>query len=532
MSNSMSKRSLLIFVALIIFELTITCKAYSIKNYDLDADTVYDSSTGRVRRRDDPPRWNPSIGMSWQWLIGINTNIPKIAKTAIYDADVDNGFIPNTTVKYGARSICYVGSLEIGGGRPDEQAIVTYNKTVTRILGPAYPGWPGEYFLNYKNAQVRTFMAARFQRMKDFACDAIEPDNLDIYVQNGAGFNLTPADAYDYIQYLTKIAHGLGMSIALKNADDVVKNYPTIVNDVDFAIVEACYKYGSCATFAPFIVAQKPVFEMDYSSGSCGSIGTSTAKLSTDCTYVNSYNFEGLISNCNLNSLTAKVCQTANYNSAGIRSNAGTPPLVWKPQIGTGWQYLVGKNVTANISKTFIYNSDVDLGYTPALIHSWGGKAICYVNVGMFELSRPDAASFISLNNTVAAINTVGVISPSNYLDIRDPGIQALISARIDRMASLGCDAIDANVDHLGKDGTDYYTITTGFPLSASDAKSYLDFLATKTHSLQLAIGLHNNVGLVAAYPDLVTSHDFVVSESCYKYSNCRGFYPFILAGK
>ncbi|KAJ3318435.1 Mannosyl-oligosaccharide 1,2-alpha-mannosidase IB [Blyttiomyces sp. JEL0837] len=280
--------------------------------------TIKPMSPRRLKARSDPPRWNPAIGMSWQWLIGYSQDITILPKTAMYDADVDNGFNTTTAHNAQAKAICYVGSLEIGGGRPDEATIVNYNKTVQRILGPAYPGWPGEYFLDIRNSQVRVFMLARFQRMQSLGCDAIEPDNIDTYVNNGAGFGLTIDDAKNYLDWISTNVHSLGMSVALKNGGDILIKYPDLVNEFDFTIVESCFKYAECNVYYPFIIAGKPVLSMEYNSGSCGTI--SNSKVPAACNNFNSYDFEGLVSDCNLDKPAYAVCQTG-YDASGIRTN-------------------------------------------------------------------------------------------------------------------------------------------------------------------------------------------------------------------
>ncbi|KAJ3309378.1 hypothetical protein HDU76_003636 [Blyttiomyces sp. JEL0837] len=330
----------------IVLMLISTCDLYSPRIFDQQIQNniigVRDQVDPHLVARADPPRWNPSIGMSWQWFIGLQTDVPIVSSTAIYDSDVDNGFIPATVHNVGARAICYVnvGSIEINGNRPDEDAFTTYNQTVSRIIGSVYPGWTDEFFLDIRSPQVRALMSLRFTRMKLSNCDAIEPDNTDSYLFPN-GFNLTVNDSKDYLDWLSTTIHNMGMSLALKNNDIILRKFPRIVEEVDFAIVESCFSVGVCNAFSPFITAGKvnlsvntmlmlhmarsliipsqPVFSMEYSSGTCGII--TAGNITAACTLVNRLNFEGVISDCNLDQPVASICQTG-YNANGIRSIA------------------------------------------------------------------------------------------------------------------------------------------------------------------------------------------------------------------
>lgn len=70
-----------------------------------------------------------------------------------------------------------------------------------------------------------------------------------------------------------------GLSIGLKNAAEIVSD---IEADVQFSVVEECTEYEECGSFAPFINADKPVFQIEYPSKS-GAETVSPNKISHIC---------------------------------------------------------------------------------------------------------------------------------------------------------------------------------------------------------------------------------------------------------
>lgn len=201
-----------------------------------------------------PPRWVPTPGTPWQWqlsgLIDLSIDVP------IYDLD---GF--DTTASTvgelharGRRVICYVsvGAWEDWRSDADEFP--------SSILGNPN-GWPGERWLDIRRIDLLApIIEARFDLCADKGFDAVEPDNIDGYV-NETGFPLTAEDQLVYNRWLANIAHERGLSIALKNDVDQVGE---LVDVFDFAINEECARYGECGLLLPFVRAGKAVLHVEY----------------------------------------------------------------------------------------------------------------------------------------------------------------------------------------------------------------------------------------------------------------------------
>ena len=106
--------------------------------------------------------------------------------------------------------ICYISAGTWENWRPDAGQFLSSDK------GRAVSGWVGEKWLNIKSDNVKNIMAARMQMCKSKGFLAIDADNVDGY-SNSNGLGLTAADQLAYNTWLASTAHGLGLSIGLKN---------------------------------------------------------------------------------------------------------------------------------------------------------------------------------------------------------------------------------------------------------------------------------------------------------------------------
>jgi hypothetical protein len=221
-------------------------------------------------------RWIPKPGTPWQWQltnpVDTSVNVP------VYD--VDSTYTDAATVAalhaMGRKVICYVNAGAWENFRPDKNAFPS------AALG-AQDGWPGEQWLDIRQiAVLQPIMAARFGVCKSKGFDGIEADLVDSYT-NQTGFPLTAADQLRYNLMLAGLAHGLGLSIGLKND---LGQVPQLVGVFDFSIDEQCFQYSECDQLTPFIKAGKAVFEVEY-------------QLSNDqfCTQANAMGFSAMRKN-------------------------------------------------------------------------------------------------------------------------------------------------------------------------------------------------------------------------------------------
>jgi hypothetical protein len=224
--------------------------------------------------------WHPTPGNAWQiqYTGTINTSLPGVT---LYDLDVfDTSSATIASIhNAGGKVICYFSAGTYENWRPDA------NQFPASVLGSAN-GWPGEKWLDVRQLGVlEPIMAARIAMAQSKGCDALDPDNVDGYT-NSTGFSLNANDQAAFNTMLAKRAHAAGMAVGLKNDLDQI---PTLLSSFDFAVNEQCFQYSECASLLPFISANKPVFNIEYS--------LSTSQF---CSQANSYNFDSLKKNLSL----------------------------------------------------------------------------------------------------------------------------------------------------------------------------------------------------------------------------------------
>jgi len=215
-------------------------------------------------------------GTKWYWQLqgSINTSLaPKVYDIDLYDTSTA---IISSLKSSGHIVICYFSAGTYENWRSDASAFPVV------ALGKNVDGWPGEKWIDIRNAEVRTIMANRMDLAKSKGCDGLEPDNVDGY-SNGSGFPLTSADQINYNKFLADQAHARGMVVALKNSTDLVN---ALVNSFDFAVVEECFKYNECSAYSPFISQNKAVLNAEYTSFS-SSICNTAANLKFSTAFFN-----------------------------------------------------------------------------------------------------------------------------------------------------------------------------------------------------------------------------------------------------
>jgi hypothetical protein len=201
-----------------------------------------------------PRCWHPDLDTSWQWQL--SGTLDDTFDVQMYDVDLfETSASEVETLNGGNRyAICYLDAGTYENWRPDASA---FPKSV---LGKRN-GWPGEHWLDIRRLSVlKPIMAARMDQCAVKGFDGVEFDNVDAY-QNRSGFALTAHDQLKYNGWLANQAHLRGLSAALKNDLDQVKQ---LLPYFDYALDEQCFQYKECDKLLPFINAGKPVFEVEY----------------------------------------------------------------------------------------------------------------------------------------------------------------------------------------------------------------------------------------------------------------------------
>lgn len=151
-------------------------------------------------------------------------------------------------------------------------------------------------------------------------------------------------------------------------------------------------------------------------------------------------------------------------------------------------------------------------------LHDDGLRVVCYLSAGSWEPYRSDAADFPSslLGEAYEGFED------ERWFDIRSAALRPLLTARIERAAEKGCDAVDPdNVNGFEND--------TGFPLTALDQLVFNRWLFAEVHDHGMAVGLKNDLAQAA---ELVDEVEFQVNEECIQYDDCADLSVFTDAHK
>lgn len=237
--------------------------------------------------------WKPPVNARWQYQLQgtagmpssgyINVNISTVpfaggtaVKPAVFDIDLyqDQAYAGNASTvntaavraihAVGAKAICYISAGTWENWRPDASAFPA------SVRGRKN-GWPGEAWLDIRQTGILIpLMQARLQKCVTGGFDGVEWDNVDGY-SNRTGFPLTAADQTTYNALLANMAHGAGLSVALKNTVELA---PALAPYFDYAVNEECQRYKECGAYTGSFVEQgKAVFQVEY-SGTLASICT------------------------------------------------------------------------------------------------------------------------------------------------------------------------------------------------------------------------------------------------------------------
>jgi hypothetical protein len=200
-------------------------------------------------------RWQPRVGMSWQWQLTGTLDLTVEAEVYDLDAFTTRAEEVGELHRRGRHAICYVNVGAYEEFRPDR------GEFAHRVLGEPLDGWPGERWLDIRAwDELRPIMAKRFEMCRDKGFDAVEPDNVDGYA-NDSGFPLTAQDQLTFNKRIAALAHETGLAVGLKND---VEQAAELVEVMDFAVNEECARYRECERLSVFIRAGKPVFHVEY----------------------------------------------------------------------------------------------------------------------------------------------------------------------------------------------------------------------------------------------------------------------------
>lgn len=205
---------------------------------------------------DDPVAstgWRPEVGTTWQ--IQYSDALDLTLPVEVYDLDLfDISAAEIATVKESGRLLCYFSAGSYEDWRPDADLFPE------AALGRPLEGWPGEWWLDVTDPDVRAIMEARLDLAVERGCDGVDPDNVNGW-ENPTGFGLTETIQLEYNRFLADAAHERGLAVALKN-DQL--QLDALAEWFDLAVNEECAAFEECDAYAGFTAAGKPVLHVEY----------------------------------------------------------------------------------------------------------------------------------------------------------------------------------------------------------------------------------------------------------------------------
>lgn len=202
--------------------------------------------------------YRPPVGVTWQWQLYVDDEHPlnTTYDVTIYNIDLFNTgeATINALQDAGHRVVCYFSAGSWEDYRHDR------DQFASEELGNTLDGWPAERWLDIRSPNVHRIMTERLDLAAAKGCDAVEPDNVQGYLEN-TGFALGAEDQLAYNRFIANEARTRGLGVALKND---LEQVDSLVDYFDFSVNEQCFQYNECHHLLPFIRAGKPVLNAEY----------------------------------------------------------------------------------------------------------------------------------------------------------------------------------------------------------------------------------------------------------------------------
>ena len=236
--------------------------------------------------------WQPATGTTWQITLSV---VPTTRDQDVEAWDLDLFDTPAATIELlqagGTRVICYFSAGTFEPGRPDEASFPA------RVLGNAYedPAFVEERYLDVTDDAVLGIMAARMDLAVNKGCDAVDPDNVDLF-DHDTGFDITEAEMRDFNLALAAAAHARGLAIGLKND---MAQLADVASAYQFAVNEECFAFDECDVYLDnFLADGKPVFHIEYvESSQAAAVCAVTEPLGLS-TVIKSYELDAPVTFC------------------------------------------------------------------------------------------------------------------------------------------------------------------------------------------------------------------------------------------
>ncbi len=202
-------------------------------------------------------------GMRWQITLIEPPSIDEV-DLAVDAWDLDlfdtDPAIIDALHENGTLVICYFSAGTFEPGRPDEAAFGA------DVIGNGYDdeAFAEERYLDVRAGAVLSIMKNRLDLAVDKGCDAVDPDNVDLF-DHDTGFDISEAEMADFNRSLIDEAHDRDLAIGLKNDQAQLPVIGAAGPDgYDFAVNEECVRFDECGDYQAFLADGRPVLHIEY----------------------------------------------------------------------------------------------------------------------------------------------------------------------------------------------------------------------------------------------------------------------------
>ncbi|CBN74427.1 conserved unknown protein [Ectocarpus siliculosus] len=186
--------------------------------------------------------WKPGPGVSWQMQLA--GEIDLSVDVDMYNIDL---FDAATSEIEELRDRDVVVICSFSAGTFEEGRLDSDDFESDWLGGGVEDGFEGERWLNITAEGVLTVMTARLDLATNKSCQGVEPSNVQVYLNENSGFNITASDQLTYNTWLAGQAHDRNLSVGLRNdwlqLDDLEPSF-------DWALSEDCLFQGECGLFS------------------------------------------------------------------------------------------------------------------------------------------------------------------------------------------------------------------------------------------------------------------------------------------
>ncbi|CAM9572662.1 unnamed protein product, partial [Ectocarpus fasciculatus] len=199
--------------------------------------------------------WVPKVGDTWNY--NLNTPVDTDVDVDVFFIDMDNAQDTIDELHGKGKYVsCYISVGTVESWREDAGAFPS------SAVGDSWDDWQGERFLDITQQSVRDLMEARVEKAARMNCDAIEPDNMSNWNQEGTGLTISRDEQVTYNKWFAETVRENGMHVGLKNAIELLGD---LSDYYDFGINESCHVWNECGAYKiPFLDKDKPVFNVEY----------------------------------------------------------------------------------------------------------------------------------------------------------------------------------------------------------------------------------------------------------------------------